>query len=880
MPLDTATASNHTPMMQQYLRIKAEFPNMLLFYRMGDFYELFFDDARKVSRLLDITLTARGKSNGQPIPMAGVPYHAAENYLAKLVKAGESVAICEQIGDPAASKGPVERKVVRVLTPGTVTDDALLDERADNLIIAIDAVKDTYGIASLDVTSGRFSAMEVQSADMLESEIERLNPAEILANEDIQLPESIGRRRKVQHQPPWLFDQETAFRLLTTQFGTRDLSGFGCDPFTVAIRAAGCIVQYVKDTQRSALPHIRALTPELQEDSVMIDAASRRNLELETNLSGSQENTLVSVMDKTVTPMGSRMLRRWINRPIRNRDELKQRYLAIDTLLQNQSFDNVGELLRGIGDIERILSRIAIRSARPRDFAQLRDTLERIPMIRETVDGVNNAQASPLLTELVQQINAFPDIHKLLTRAIIDTPPMLIRDGGVIAPGYDKELDELRALKDNAGQYLIDLEIQEKEQTGINTLKVSYNRVHGYYIEVTRAQSDKVPQHYIRRQTLKGVERYITPELKSFEDKVLSSSERALAKEKALYEELFDILATSIAALQTTAAALAQLDVLNNFAQCAEELDLCQPELVDEPGLEIEAGRHPVVEQVLDDPFIPNSVSMNDERRLLIITGPNMGGKSTFMRQTAIITLLAHVGSYVPAKSARIGSIDRIFTRIGASDDLAGGRSTFMVEMTETANILHNATTHSLVLMDEVGRGTSTFDGLSLAWASAEYLAEKIKAFTLFATHYFELTTLPEQLANVANIHLDAVEHGDSIVFMHSVKEGPANQSYGLQVASLAGVPQTVIEKARMRLHQLEQNSVPGNDLFTNQKVDENKSAQTTVAKNKKGDDKQFSLFDAQAPHPAVEMLKALNVDEMSAKEALDMLYRLVEKIK
>ena len=874
MPLDTPNASKHTPMMQQYLRIKADFPNMLLFYRMGDFYELFFDDARKVSRLLDITLTARGKSNGQPIPMAGVPYHAAENYLAKLVKSGESVAICEQIGDPATSKGPVERKVMRVLTPGTVTDDALLDERSDNLIIAIDTAKNIYGIACLDVSSGRFSVLEVQSAEMLESEIERLNPAEILVNEQNQLPDSISRRRKLQQQPPWLFDQETATRLLTTQFGTKDLSGFGCNDFNIALCAAGCIMQYVKDTQRSALPHIRALTPELQEDSVMIDAASRRNLELETNLSGSHDNTLVSVLDKTVTPMGSRMLRRWINRPIRNRDELKQRYQAIGTLLQDQSFEKVSELLRGIGDIERILSRIAIRSARPRDFAQLRDTLERIPMIREVVENINNGQASPLLTELNQQINPFPDIHKLLTRAIIDTPPMLIRDGGVIAPGYNKELDELRALKENAGQFLVDLEIQEREHTGINTLKVSSNRVHGYYIEVTRAQSDNVPEHYIRRQTLKGTERYITPELKAFEDKVLSSSERALAKEKALYEELFDILVKSIAALQSTATALAQLDVLNNFAHSADEMDLCQPELVDEPGLEIEGGRHPVVEQVLDDPFIPNSVNMNDQRRLLIITGPNMGGKSTFMRQTAIITLLAHVGCFVPAKSARIGPIDRIFTRIGASDDLAGGRSTFMVEMTETANILHNATAQSLVLMDEIGRGTSTFDGLSLAWASAEYLAEKIKAFTLFATHYFELTILPEQLSNVANIHLDAVEHGESIVFMHSVKEGPANQSYGLQVASLAGVPQTVIENARARLHQLEQNSVPGNDLFT-----ENKPAQEAPAKSKPANEKQISLFDACETHPVVDLLKTLNVDEMSAKEALDMLYKLVDEV-
>ncbi|WP_455219198.1 DNA mismatch repair protein MutS, partial [Kaarinaea lacus] len=720
-------------MMQQYLRIKSDHPRLLLFYRMGDFYELFYEDARKVARLLDITLTARGKSNGEPIPMAGVPHHAAENYLAKLVKLGESVAICEQVGDPNKSKGPVERKVVRIVTPGTVTDEALLDERSDNLIIAIEQHKNRYGLATLDVTSGRFSVIEVDSHESLEAEVERLNPAEILISEDATFDSAITQRAGVQSQAPWLFDQETAHRLLSEQFGTQDLAGFGCEGQTLAIAAAGCILQYVKDTQRSALPHIRSLITEQQQDSVIIDAASRRNLELDTNLGGGTENTLVSVLDKTITPMASRLLRRWINRPIRSQAILQQRYQAINTLLQDQHYESVIEVLHGIGDIERILSRIAIRTARPRDFAQLRDTLERLPMVHAVVSEILNKQSSPLLTELDEQIGEYPELYNLLMRAIIDTPPLLIRDGGVIAPGYDKELDELRALKDNAGQYLVDLEVREKEQTGIANLKVSYNRVHGYYIEVSRLQADKVPDTYIRRQTLKGVERYITPELKSFEDKVLSSSERALAREKALYDELFDKLAELIAPLQTTAAALSELDVLNNFAQCANELDFCEPELSDKPGIEIEDGRHPVVERVLEEPFIPNSVAMDDNTRLLIITGPNMGGKSTFMRQTAIITLLAHVGSYVPARRAVIGPIDRIFTRIGASDDLAGGRSTFMVEMTETANILHNASANSLVLMDEVGRGTSTFDGLSLAWASAEYLANKVKAFTFCA---------------------------------------------------------------------------------------------------------------------------------------------------
>ena len=604
---------------------------------------------------------------------------------------------------------------------------------------------------------------------------------------------------------------------------------------------------------------------------MLIDAASRRNLELDTNLSGGTDNTLVAVLDKTVTPMASRLLRRWINRPIRNHEVLQQRYQAINTLLQDQHYELINEVLQGIGDVERILSRVAIRTARPRDFAQLRDTLERLPMVHEVVINILTKQTSPLLKQLDQLINEYPELYNLLMRAIIDTPPLLIRDGGVIAPGYDKELDELRALKDNAGQYLIDLEQREKEQTGISNLKVSYNRVHGYYIEVSRLQADKVPETYIRRQTLKGVERYITPELKSFEDKVLSSTERALAREKALYDELFDKMAEFIAPLQTTAAALSELDVLNNLAQCANDLDFCEPELTNKPGINIEDGRHPVVEQVLEDPFIANSLRMDDDQRLLIITGPNMGGKSTFMRQTAIITLLAYAGSFVPARRAVLGPIDRIFTRIGASDDLAGGRSTFMVEMTETANILHNASANSLVLMDEVGRGTSTFDGLSLAWASAEYLAQQLNAFTLFATHYFELTTLPETLDNVANIHLDAVEHGDSVVFMHSVKEGPANQSYGLQVASLAGVPKEVIERAKLKLFQLEETSAASASIPA-------KTLKAVSAARDRENQQQYSLFDSAA-HPAIEQLKSLDLDTLTPRKALEILYELQDKI-
>ncbi len=847
-------------MMQQFLRIKADFPDTLLFYRMGDFYELFFDDARKAARLLDITLTARGKSGGEPIPMAGIPYHSADGYLARLVRLGESVAICEQIGDPAKAKGPVERKVVRIVTPGTVTDEALLEERHDNLVVAITGDGGRYGIAALDVTSGRFSVLEVEGREALNGEIERLNPAELLIDEDAAVPID-GERRGLRLQAPWHFEQDSARRLLTQQFGTRDLSGFGCDGLHLAIASAGCALQYVKDTQRTALPHIRGLRVERREDSLVLDAASRRNLELETNLGGGREHTLAWVMDHTSTPMGSRLLRRWINRPLADHDALRQRHQAVAVLLGQRHFEDLQERLRGVGDVERILARIALRSARPRDFTQLRATLGSLPGLRGALAAIDAGQDCATLEDIDARIGDYPALHELLTRAIIDEPPVLIRDGGVIAPGYDEELDELRSIKKDAGQFLLELETRERERTGIATLKVAYNRVHGYYIEIGRSHADKVPADYVRRQTLKGAERYITPELKAFEDKALSASERALAREKALYDELFDYLAEYLPALQDSAAALAELDALANLAERADSLDLCQPEMSATPGLLIEAGRHPVVEQVLDQPFIPNDVRFDEQRRMLVITGPNMGGKSTYMRQTALITLLAHVGSFVPARRAVIGPFDRIFTRIGASDDLASGRSTFMVEMTETANILHNASERSLVLMDEVGRGTSTFDGLSLAWACAEQLAREVKAFTLFATHYFELTALPESLGNVANVHLDAVEHGDGIVFMHTVKEGPANQSYGLQVAALAGVPPAVIERAREHLVQLESQSL---------------REQAPAAQ-------QFSLFDEpprEPCSPALDALRETDPDDLSPRQALETLYRLRKLLK
>ena len=872
---DTANLTDqHTPMMQQYLRIKAEYPDTLLFYRMGDFYELFYDDAKKVARLLDITLTARGKSAGEPIPMAGVPYHAAEGYLAKLVRLGESVAICEQIGDPAKSKGPVERKVVRIVTPGTVTDEALLEERTDNLIVSIHKQQNLFGVASLDITSGRFVVLQCDSGDALQGEIERLKPAELLINDSHNdLPAAIYQLPGLRRQAPWHFDLQSAVRLLSAHFGTQDLSGFGCDDAPVALAAAGCLLQYVKDTQRTALPHIRSLKRERREDSIIIDAASRRNLELETNLGGGKDHTVAAVLDRTATAMGSRLLRRWINNPLRDHDQLRYRHQCVAVLLENRHYETVADILRGIGDMERILARMAIRTARPRDFANLRDALEQLPRLDAAIKAVLGLQFSPLLNDLNARISDYPGLHKLLNRAIIDTPPVVIRDGGVIAPGYDTELDELRSLKENAGQFLLDLEAREKARTGIANLKVNYNRVHGYYIEVSRSQANNVPEDYTRRQTLKGAERYITPELKRFEDKALSASERALAREKVLYDQLFDHLSEHLPALQDTAEAIAELDTLNNLAERAETLNLCEPALVDNPGLEVQDGRHLVVEQVITDAFIPNNVQLHDQRRMLIITGPNMGGKSTYMRQVALITLLAHIGSYVPATRAVIGPFDRIFTRIGAADDLAGGRSTFMVEMTETANILHNATQYSLVLMDEVGRGTSTFDGLSLAWACAEQLATHVKAFTLFATHYFELTVLPDTLHNVANVHLDAVEHDKGIVFMHAVKEGPANQSYGLQVAALAGVPDNVILKAKEKLRQLENKSSQEASLIIpkNETPGKNNTANASP--------QQYSLFLADVESPAVEKLRALDVDDLTPKQALQHLYELKELI-
>lgn len=847
------TQQSHTPMMQQYLRIKAEHPDILLFYRMGDFYELFFDDARKAADLLDITLTARGQSNGAPIPMAGVPYHAADNYLARLLRKGMSVAICEQIGDPATSKGPVERKVMRIVTPGTVTDEALLDKGKESLVVAISLnTKDhsDFGIAMLDMSSGRFTVLQAQGEEALFSELQRLRPAELLISEELDTAPYQNRVGSIKQRAPWHFDSSSAERELCDQFATKDLAGFGCADLPLAISAAGCLLAYVKETQRSALPHIQALHTESREDCLILDAATRYNLELSESISGHKNNTLSAILDHTATPMGSRLLHRWIHRPIRNHEILNQRQESIESILKTQAYAELNEVLRGIGDVERILTRIALKSARPRDLAQLRNSLAQLPALQKCLAIHKSAH----IKQLSKRISEHPKIHALLNKAVIETPPLLIRDGGVIATGYDKELDELRSLQENAGGFLAKLEAKEKKETGINALKVGYNRVHGYYIEISRLHSDVVPEHYQRRQTLKAAERFITPELKALEDKVLSANERALAREKSLYNDLIEQLVLSLVTLQNCAQGLSELDVLHNLAERADLLNYVRPKLINETSIKINNGRHPVIEQVQDAPFTPNDISLSVKQHLHLITGPNMGGKSTYMRQTALIVLMAHIGCFVPADRAEIGNIDRIFTRIGASDDLASGRSTFMVEMTETANILHNATANSLVLLDEIGRGTSTYDGLSLAWACAEHLALKIKALTLFATHYFELTTLVDGLADCINIHLDAVEHGDTLVFLHKVKSGTVNKSYGLQVATLAGVPREVVDRAKDKLHQLELEKTDSETATSN-----NPAKTVTPLK-----ETQLEIF-----------IKNMQPDELSPRDALDLIYQL-----
>ncbi|MEK6805311.1 MAG: DNA mismatch repair protein MutS [Pseudomonadota bacterium] len=829
--------------MRQYFAIKAQAPDMLLLFRMGDFYEFFYDDARKAARLLNITLTSRGESDGAPIVMAGIPAHSLDQYLARLVNAGESAALCEQVGEVGKEKGPVQREITRIITPGTVTEDALLESRKQNLVASVSNKGQFWGLAWLELSSGRFSVLQCDRFDEVMMEIHRLQPSEILCAEGQDGFATV----KAQSRPPWQFDTDAAHRTLTQQFGTQDLRGFGCQGLDAAIGAAGALLRYVQDTQKNRMPHLRGLRTETLNESLQLDPVSRRNLEIDQSFSGDSKHCLLAVLDSCCTAMGSRGLRRWLTRPLRQRLLLNSRFQAVEALRQEQRHMKVRVALTDFSDLERIASRIALRSARPRDLENLLRGLEKLPNLVQTLQGL----AAPLVQALVHQIGDHSTLAKTLRLALSDDLPALIKEGGVFRQGYDGELDRLRALSQDADSFLLELEQQERGRTGIETLKVGYNRIHGFYIEIGKSHLARVPPHYSRRQTLTNFERYITQELKAFEDQVLSARDQALSRERQLYDALLTQLGQHLQSLQACAEAVTDLDVLACFAERAQALKLTRPELNEVPGLEIRGGRHLVVEHTTRDPFIANDLHLSDETRLLVITGPNMGGKSTYMRQTALIVLLAHVGSFVPAESVRLGPVDRIFTRIGASDDLASGQSTFMVEMTETANILHNATEQSLVLMDEIGRGTSTYDGLALARACAEYLAVHVRAYTLFATHYFELTELAQRFGSIANIHLDATEHGEKLVLLHRVKPGPASRSFGIKVAALSGIPQPVLQQARIYLSQFE--SAP---------QDNPKQPQA-------------ALPPPSESQPVMDLLQSTNPDALSPKQALDLIYKL-----
>jgi len=846
--LNMPNKSQHTPMMQQFLKIKADYQDMLLFYRMGDFYELFFDDAIKAAKLLDITLTHRGKSNGNPIPMCGVPYHAADNYLAKLVKQGLSVAICEQTGDPATSKGPVTREVQRILTPGTVTEEALMDAHQENILLSVHQNARGYGVAYLALSSGMFKVQKIKDFATLEAQLTRLSPNEILLSESCDLAHQLKQFNCIP-RPAWDFDSESAEHAIKRLYHVHDLSGFGIQQTDAFLPAAGALIQYIKHTQKTELKHLQDIQIEYLDKYLHIDAQSRKNLEIDYHQDGKDELTLCGFLDQCATAMGSRKVRSWIKQPLRDRNVLQLRLDSIEALVDSAQMTTIQDQLKGIADLERIVTRISLLTAKPRDLVALRTSLAAIKSLQSTMQTIN----ANVLTNLVNSLNPHDTIHELLQKAIKENPPVVIRDGGVLADGYDEDLDTLRNISTDAGQYMLDFESEQQSLTGIQSLKVGYNRVHGYFIEISKLHTDKAPEHYIRRQTLKGVERYTTPELKTFEQKVLSSKEKSLAHEKDLYMKLLQGFADDIASLQSCAHAVSELDALCNLAERAVTHQFSKPELCNDMRLNIKKGRHPVVETIQDTPFEPNDLILNDQDKMLIITGPNMGGKSTYMRQSAIIVLMALMGSYVPAQAAQIGDIDRIFTRIGAGDDLTRGRSTFMVEMSETATILHNATPHSLVLMDEIGRGTSTYDGLSLAHACAIHLAEINQSFCLFATHYFEITALADQIPSISNVHLNAVEHGEGIVFLHSVKKGAANKSYGLQVAALAGLPSLALQNAKQYLMQLEKTP-----------------SQTTPPV-------QFSLFQEETIKESLieKKINAVNPDELTAKQALDLIYKL-----
>jgi DNA mismatch repair protein MutS len=846
--------SAHTPVMAQYLRLKAEHADTLLFFRMGDFYELFFDDARKANRLLDITLTTRGQSAGEPVVMAGVPVHSVESYLARLIKLGEAVAVAEQVGDVATAKGPVERKVVRVVTPGTLTDGELLAERRDALLLSIAKDRSAgYGLAWLGLASGRLGLTECSERE-LPAWLARLDAAEILCANREALPPSVHASGAVLTQrPAWQFDAALGARKLAAQLKVASLAGFNAQDLTLAHSAAAALLAFAEHTQSHALAHVQALEVPKSGELIDVPPATQRNLELTLTLRGETEPTLLSLLDTCATGMGSRALRRWLAHPRRDRAEAVARHEAIERLIA-QGFAPLREALRGVADVERIAARIALRQVRPRELSGLRETLARLPALRHAVPA-----GSSLLDEAQAALQPDTSLAVLL-HAIAEEPSVLLRDGGVFAEGHDTELDELRSITRNADEYLVQLEARERERSNIPNLRVQFNKVHGFYIEVTASHVGKVPADYQRRQTMKNAERYITPELKAFEDKALAAEERALAREKLLWEALLDALQAHLSALGALARSLAALDALAALGERASTLNWTRPRLVPQPCIEIDAGRHPVVEARLQETggsaFIANACRLDAKTRMQVITGPNMGGKSTYMRQVALIVLLASIGSFVPAAACRVGPIDAIHTRIGAADDLANAQSTFMVEMTEAAAILHAASENSLVLMDEIGRGTSTFDGLALAGAIATHLHDKNRAFTLFATHYFELTSFPEKHAGAINVHVSAAEGaGKDIVFLHEVQPGPASKSYGVQVARLAGMPAAIVRQARAALDALE-----AQQRDTQAQVD------------------LFAAPPAAAtPTPSAleDAIADLDPDSLSPREALDALYKL-----
>lgn len=869
-----ANIDSHTPMMQQYLKVKMQHPHALMFYRMGDFYELFFDDAHKAAKLLGITLTHRGKTNGNPIPMAGVPFHAAEGYLARLVKKGETVVICEQVGE-VTGKGPVDRQVVRILTPGTLTDDALLNSHQSSNLVALCLQQNQIGIALLDLSAGIFKVQQQDfKLEQLSIELARLMPSEILVDEDIVDPNILEQVKKqldcpVTKRPNVDFNLNNAQKTLCDQLGVSTLSGFGIDHLPLAKAAAAALIHYAKETQKTALPHIRSIQLEQSSDFIALDPVTRRNLEIVEPLF-EHGTSLFQLINDCQTAMGGRLLSRTLMQPLRDTALLDARLDAIHAFIKGYHESPIRLVLKEIGDIERVLSRVALGSARPRDLVQLRHASAQLPFLRHAINPIVANQESQLVQQLNEELGDFHGLHQRLLAAIVENPPVLLRDGNVIAEGFDSELDELRKIRDHAGQFLIDLEIKEREESGISTLKIGYNRVSGYYIELTRAQAEQAPAHYIRRQTLKNAERYITPELKSFEDKVLSSESRALAREKMLFEMLLDELRQEIAALQMMSAAIAQIDLLSNFAHQARLRNWTRPEFSPETGIKIIAGRHPVVEALSKTAFTPNDTHLDYAHRMAIITGPNMGGKSTFMRQTALISLLAYCGSFVPAQSTILGPIDRIFTRIGSADDLSTGKSTFMVEMTETSQILHHATNQSLVLMDEVGRGTSTYDGLSLAWACVLDLTKRVKCLCLFATHYFELTELSKE-SGIYNYHVSAKELNGNLILLHKVQQGPASQSHGLQVAKLAGIPANVIKEAQNRLKILERQQ----QQHVNTAVQRDLFAPATPVEP----DIIERVVEVEKVSPALEILKELDVDNLTPREALQHLYMLKEQL-